>query len=238
MEDNQVHHSHNDHHTHTRIATGGYSHVVYTELLAHLPFAAFSVACGFVVLSILYFIGLTIHEPLVMRKGYHVMFHSFHYLHIVYAVMGTMVAFSRFSPKLLKGIAVSLISPAIFCTLSDVILPAIAGRLLGVGMHVHICFLSWHDLMNVIPLMLIGLVTGLAMRHSHASSLGLFSLKSHFVHILISSLASLFYVVSHGFDEWHGFMGLLFFLLVIAVVVPCTVSDIVVPLYFARDKSV
>jgi hypothetical protein len=32
-------------------------------------------------------------------------------------------------------------------------------------------------------------------------------------------------------------MGLLFLFLVIAVVVPCTLSDVVVPWYFARMKN-
>ncbi len=59
-------------------------------------------------------------------------------------------------------------------------------------------FLSGHDCMNVFPFMIVGLITGLALRKHHEVSLGFFSLASHFIHILISSLASLFYVVSWG----------------------------------------
>jgi hypothetical protein len=213
-----------------------HEHSLYDELACHLPYAAFSVAFGFVVLSLLYFIGLNGMQPALMRKGYHVLFHSFHYLHIVYAVIGTMVTFSRFSRNLVRGVILSVVSPAIFCTLSDVVLPALAGEILGVDMKIHICFLSWYDALNVIPLMLVGLVTGIVLRSHKESSLGFFSLGSHFVHILISSLASLFYMVSYGFGEWYQSMGLLFLLLVIAVVVPCTLSDVVIPMYFARAK--
>jgi len=79
-----------------------------------------------------------------------------------------------------------------------------------------------------------GLVCGLALNRHHESSLGFFSLASHFVHILISSLAALFYVAAGGFSQWPHVMGWLFFFIVIAVVIPCTVSDIIIPMYFAR----
>jgi ABC-type dipeptide/oligopeptide/nickel transport system permease subunit len=206
---------------------------ILSEIGCHLPWATFSIAFGFILLSILHFIGLNLSRSLASH-GYHILFHSFHYLHIVYAVVGTMVTFSRFSSALGRGIILSIVSPTFFCTLSDVALPTLAGNLLGVKMDMHICFSS--ELHNIVPLLLMGLITGLVLRVHHESSLSFFSLGSHFVHILISSLASLFYMVSYGFDQWHESMGLLFFFLVIAVVVPCTLSDVVVPWYFARRK--
>lgn len=226
MENNHTDHTHTSHETSLR-----------DELACHFPYAAFSVALGFVVLSFTYFLGLTIADASKLRKGYHVLFHSFHYLHLVFATTGTLVTFSRFSRNIARGLIVSLISPAIFCTLSDIALPALAANLLGVSMHVHICFFEWRDALNVLPFMIVGLMCGLALRRHHEASLGFFSLGSHFVHILISSLAALFYIVSYGFDKWHHSMGYLFFFLVIAVVIPCTVSDIVIPMYFARTKN-
>lgn len=172
-----------------------------------------------------------------IRKNYHILFHSFHYLHLVFAVTGTFVTFSRFSKNTFRGIIVSLIAPAIFCTLSDVALPSLAGDLLGVSMKMHVCFIHWHDTLNLIPFMIVGIINGLLLRKHSETSLSLFSLGSHFVHILISSLAALFYMVSFGFEAWYDSMGILFFFLVIAVVLPCTISDIVVPLYFARYKA-
>ena len=65
----------------------------------------------------------------------------------------------------------------------------------------------------------------------------LFSLGSHFIHILISSLAALFYMVSHGFDNWYPSMGILFLFLVVAIVIPCTFSDVVVPMYWAGRNN-
>lgn len=187
-----------------------------------------------IVVSLFQFVGLAIPDEGALLGAYHTLFHSFHYLHLLFAVMGTFVAFSRFSSALLPALIISLISPAFFCTVSDVLLPTWAVHLLGVDMHMHICFTNLHDTLNVLPFMLVGLVCGYALQRHHEASLGFFSLGSHFVHILISSLAATFYIVSFGFWDWYSDMGLLYAMLVGAVVVPCTVSDIVVPYFFSR----
>jgi hypothetical protein len=231
--DKNRNHNHNHNHNHSHSHQSHESSIL-SEISCHLPWATFSIAFGFILLSILHFVGLGSSRPSTLSHGYHILFHAFHYLHIVYAVVGTMVTFSRFSSAIVRGVVLSVLSPSFFCTLSDVALPTLAGNLLGVKMDMHICFIS--ELHNIIPLLIMGLITGLVLRAHHESLLSFFSLGSHFFHILISSLASLFYMVSYGFDKWHQSMGLLFFFLVIAVVVPCTLSDVVVPWYFARRK--
>jgi len=225
-------HDHTEAHSHEE-----HEYSLSSELACHLPYATFSVAISFILLSLLNFVslGFSASERTILG-GYHVLFHAFHYLHIVFATTGTLVAFSRYSKNLFRGVMVAMVFPAIFCTLSDVALPAVAGELLGLHMGIHICFFSLPDLMNVLPFMLMGLVTGFAIARHHKPSLGFVSLGSHFVHILISSLAAIFYVVSYGMEAWNAFMGMLFILLIVAVVVPCTISDVIIPMYFARCK--
>lgn len=220
--------SHDEHHSHESHETS-----LLNELACHWPWATFSIAFGFILLSIISFLGLGI-DSYAKIGGYNVLFHSCHYLHIVYAVVGTMVAFARFSSALPRALAFSIVIPSVFCTLSDIALPTLAGNILGVKMHMHICFFS--ELHNIIPLLLVGLFTGYLLRLHHESMLGFFSIGSHFIHILISSLASIFYMVSYGFEQWHQHMGLLFLFLIIAVVIPCTLSDLVIPWYFSQKK--
>lgn len=208
------------------------------ELIHHFPFAAFSVASGFIALSVFYFLGeVAGASTKALNEAYHTLFHAFHYLHLVFATTGTFVMFSRFSKRLIPGLLVATISPAIFCTLSDIALPALAGNILGVSMGVHICFAHLHDTLNLIPFVVVGLLNGVFLRWHSEAALSFFSVRAHFVHILISSLAAMFYMVSFGFDRWYDSMGLLFIFLILAVVVPCTVSDVVVPMYFARFKA-
>ena len=218
--------SHDHHHD-----SGSFS----DELMHHLPYAIFSVAVGMTILSLLDYTSGISSLGHIARKdactGYHMLFHSFHFLHILFAATGTIITFSRFSKSFWQALVVGIVSPMIFCILSDVLLPYLAGRLMGVDMELHISF--HREIQNVLPFLGVGVVNGLVLRHHHSAMLPVFSLGSHVAHILISSLAGLFYMVSHGFDNWYPQMGIVFLFLVVAVVVPCTLSDVLVPMYWA-----
>jgi hypothetical protein len=246
---NSYKHTHaHDHHDHVHDHGHEHEHSFTQELMHHLPYAIFSVALGMVILSLLDYTSSTSSLGFTQAhghahghthgnggcQGYHLLFHSFHFLHILFAATGTVITFSRFSKNKLKALIVGTVSPAFFCMLSDVLLPYVAGRMLGVNMELHICF--YRELHNIVPFLAVGLLNGMVLRSHHTSMLRMFSLGSHFVHILISSLASLFYMVSHGLHNWYPQMGYVFLFLVIAIVIPCTFSDVIVPMYFAGVK--
>ena len=74
------------------------------------------------------------------------------------------------------------------------------------------------------------------MKDHEAETKGYVSIWSHFTHIFISSLASSFYLVSHGFHNWSSDRFCIFSINY-CVVVPCTLSDIVVPMYVCIRKN-
>lgn len=206
---------------------------LYSELICHFPYAVFSVALGLVILSFLSVMPLS---NQMRASSSDLMFHCFHFIHILFASTGTYVTFARFSSNKSRAFLVSILSPIFFCSLSDVIIPYIGGNMLGVTMSFHLCFLS--EYMNIVPFLVAGILNGFALSKDHHSKQGLYSLFSHAAHIVVSSLASLFYLVSHGFYDWHESIGTVFIFLVIAVVIPCTLSDVVVPMLIARaDKK-
>lgn len=224
-------------HDHSECAPHGNDRtgLLVAELLHHFPYAIMSLALGFIVLSFLHvcaFHGLDVNAA---AKGARILFHSFHFLHIMFAVSGSLVMFSRYSSNLVKGVAVSIVSSLFFCTLSDVIVPYLSGLLLGVKMRFHVCLYS--ELYNVVPFLFIGLMNGLVVGRHGQHVKGLYVLGSHFSHILISALASLSYLISEGLYKWYPQMGMLFFYQVIGVLIPCTLADVVVPLIFARNKQ-
>lgn len=200
------------------------------EIITHFPYAVFSVALGLIGAALLTYFSFGATAQTV-KKGTHILFHTFHFLHIVFAATGAMVTFFRFSNKVLKGIVVSTVSTVFFCVLSDVLLPYASGVLLGVNMDLHICFHS--ELMNVIPFLVIGIFNGWVLNKHRRGLQSYYSLWSHFTHIFVSSIASLLYMVGNGFDDWAHFMGPIYCLLILSVVVPCTLSDLVVPMFFA-----
>lgn len=208
---------------------GPHNHTVYSEIVCHLPYAVFASAFALAILS---FVSVNHTNPAQLCKTSNSLFHSFHFMHIVFAATGTLITFLRFSQSKMRALVVAIISPAIFCTLSDAIIPYFAGKMMGVSMTFHLCFLTeWH---NIIPFFVAGLINGFILGEHHESKQEVYSLFSHVVHILVSSLASLFYLVANGCTNWFDSIGMVFIFLVIAVVVPCTLSDIVVPIFLAK----
>lgn len=215
--------------------TYDHGHTLGGELVCHLPYAIISVAFCLIILSFVSFSTLHYEDSTWMVKGSDMLFHSLHFMHIVFAATGSLLMFFRYSKNIIKGFIVASLSTATFCTLSDSILPYIGGRLLGVDMHWHLCFLS--ELPNVLPFLIVGLINGYILsRHKDAHQMH-YSVSSHAAHIFVSSLASSFFLIAHGFVDWYQFIGAVFIFLIIAVVVPCTLSDVVVPMSFARTDN-
>ncbi len=227
-EDKKCEHNHEHNHEHSHEHGCSFTE----ELVHHFPYAIISVACGMIVLSLINFL---VPANASNSNGYHSLFHSFHFLHILFAATGAIITFSRFSNNLIKTLLVGIISPAFFCILSDVFFPFLAGKILGADIGLHICF--HEEWQNVLPFLIVGILNGLLLRRYGSKTLALFSVGSHFAHILISSLAGLFYMVSHGFSNWYPQMGMLYLLLIFAIVIPCTLSDVIVPMYFAGDNK-
>ncbi|MDI6883741.1 MAG: hypothetical protein QMD00_01160 [Hadesarchaea archaeon] len=93
-------------------------------------------------------------------------------------------------------------------------------------MDLHLCLLT-HPWLVIIPALagaVIGALTGRWTKCPHAA------------HVLISTLASLFYLMAFGVVDWLIRFPLVFVVLFIAVWVPCCMSDIVFPLLFVRKR--
>ena len=58
---------------------------------------------------------------------------------------------------------------------------------------------------------------------------------SHSLHVFASTMASIFYMVGPlGMVAWIGVLGQVFLFVVLAVMVPCCLSDIVFPLLMSK----
>lgn len=209
-------------------------HTIMGELICHLPYAIFSVAFGLTVLSFVTYFSFT-DAPALLCQRADVLFHSFHFMHIVFAATGALLTFFRFSRNMFRALLLGIFCPMVFCTLSDSVLPYYGGKILGVPMHFHLCFVT--ELANVLPFLIVGILNGFVMSKHHGERQWLYGITSHAVHILISSLAAIFFLVSHGCTDWYRIIGAVFIFLIIAVVVPCTLSDVVVPMLFARADA-
>lgn len=197
------------------------------EIFCHFPYAIFSVALAMVVTSFISYPKAELVSEIAYR-----LFHNFHFLHLLFAASGTILMFRRYSNNVVMSLIVGFSVPAVFCTVSDAFLPYLGGKILGLDMHLHWCFIS--HLNTVFPFLVGGIVNGWVMSaHNHSKQM-FYSLGFHFAHIFVSSMAGLLYLISFGFDDWWKKMGFVFLYLSFAVLVPCIMSDVVVPMFFAR----
>lgn len=154
-------------------------------------------------------------------------FHILHPLHICLSAIATTSVFWRYERRLVKALLVGFFGTLIPCGLSDYVFPFIGGRMLGQRMALHICLVD-HP-MVILPFLLLGMLGGLLFEERFAGS----SVFSHAAHVFVSSLASLLYLVSFGFTGWLADTQLVFpvfLVVVIAVWIPCCLSDIAVPI--------
>jgi hypothetical protein len=219
----------------------------YHELLHHFPYATMSVALALMLLTLIHVLFYSNPQDLVtvastccggheeitaQAAGLDTLFHCFHFAHILFATSGTIVTFRRYSQRIWVGLLVGTLSSMVFCTLSDVLLPYAAGRILGIEMDLHICFAS--ELSNILPFLFVGLFNGWVMSQLPEFRTQENSLFLHFLHTFISAMASIFYAVGHGLSDFYSNFGLFFLLMIIAVILPCTLSDVIAPIFFAK----
>jgi hypothetical protein len=225
-------HNHHEHGHHSNGECG--SSLIVQELMCHAPYAIFAVTTCLAVALFWSFSSVGGVLGVAACMGARALFHGFHFIHIVFSATGVLVTFFRFSKKrnVLRGFVVGGITAASVCILSDTVLPYLGGRILGVPIEFHFCWL--HELHNVIPFLLIGLCNGWILSTHHTDRQTNYSALTHTGHILASSFASLFYLISYGFVTWYANLGMVFLVLLVAVVVPCTMSDVVIPMLVAR----
>ena len=214
-----------NHHHHNR---GSWVALIKEETLCHLPYALVSVVIGIIGVGILTHVIPSRDIPVVG----HQLFHVFHYLHLLFAGAGVILSFRSYSSRVIPSLVIGFCVPSFFCTLSDAIIPYFGGKVLKVSMHFHWCFRD--HFLTVIPFLASGIALGWAVNHHAKKNKMYFLLFSHISHILISSMASTLYLVTFGFLNIWSQVHMVFLFLLVAVLVPCTLSDVVVPILFAK----
>jgi hypothetical protein len=215
---------------------------LFVEMKHHLPYGIAAVVASMVVLRLA--------PSSFMQHGHShccgggmfgsfSFFHSLHHLHAIFASATSVMTFRRYSKSLGLAIFGGFFVPPIFCTLSDILLPYIGGNLIGAKMELHLCALQ--NPLFFTSAALIGIALGLFLsKHSSKNNAGIFhaALASHFLHEFVSALASLAYLGSFGFSGWWNSPVSVFLLMVAAVLIPCTMSDLVMPIVCAKALGI
>ena len=161
-------------------------------------------------------------------------FHLFHPLHICLSAIATTSLFWRHERHLVRAVWVGAWGTIIPCGLSDYFFPYVGGLLLRQPMRLHVCLVEHPQLF--FPFLALGILGGFWAEERLTGS----HLFSHGAHVFVSSAASLLYLVAFGFTSWITdvrFIFPAFFTIVLAVWIPCCISDIAIPITAAHSHA-
>lgn len=160
------------------------------------------------------------------------LFHVFHPAHMLFSAAATTAMFWRYERRVIKALVIGLIGAIGICGLSDIVMPQLSLGMLGKRTPWHVCVYE-HPSM-VLSFAAVGVMVGLAASAGvHRSTF-----FSHSLHVFCSTMASTFYLIGPlGQLAWIDDVGVVFLFIIVAVMVPCCLSDIVFPLFLAQGAK-
>jgi hypothetical protein len=190
------------------------------ELREHIPFTALGALTGIPIMALI----LLFDVPYDTAETF---FYTFHFAHIFLSAFVTTALYLRYRKgKIWTAILIGWTGALVTCTASDVFLPYLGGTLLLAETELHIPFIE-HP--YTIPLGLGGAAIGYWKQTTKVP---------HFGHVLLSTWASLFYILAfaHIAANWIALLPVIVLILFLSVWLPCVGSDIVYPLLFVRKE--
>ena len=151
---------------------------------------------------------------------------------MLFSAAATTAMFWRYEHKMGKAVVIGLAGAIGVCGLSDIVMPHLSLMMLRKPVPWHICVIK-HPQM-VFSFAAVGVIVGLAaavgVRHS--------TFFSHSLHVFSSTMASIFYLIGpFGRLGWIDSVGIVFLFIIVAVMVPCCLSDIVFPLLLTKRSK-
>ncbi|MBI3323389.1 MAG: hypothetical protein HYZ95_02870 [Candidatus Omnitrophica bacterium] len=207
---------------------GRFGHIL-EELREHLPYTVLAALIGVGFMALINFEAALTNRQAVLPEASRDLFHTFHFSHLFFSAIATTAMFWRHDRMLGKTLLVGFFGTVLPCGTSDVVFPFVGGRMLGVPMEFHLCLVE-HPFL-VLPFVLGGIGVGFLLPPVQRSTI-----FSHAAHVILSSSATMLYLISFGVADWLRFAALVFLLLIAAVMIPCCTSDIVFPLLFTRQR--
>lgn len=155
-------------------------------------------------------------------------FHITHPLHVFLSAIATAAIFYKHSRRFITALPVGIVGAIAPCSLSDIFIPYVGGRLLlsVEELELHFCLLI-HPHLVLIPAALGTLIGVLLVRVIPHPSL-----IPHGAHVLVSSAASSLYFIAFGPLSMVQYLLGLTLIIFIAVLLPCCFSDIAFPMLF------
>ena len=190
---------------------------ILSELKNHIPFTFLATLIAIILVGIIY------KESVLISESF---FNIIHPLHLFVSAIVSAAIFYKYKNNFSQALLIGIAGAIIIGSLSDIILPYLGGVLFQLKTSFHL-FLIEKPILTLL-VVTTGSMIGITTKVTKFP---------HFFHVLLSLFASLFYLLA--FSTSLNFIHLIsiFFIVFIAVLVPCCISDIIFPLLFVRRKN-
>lgn len=214
--------------------------IIISEFLCHLPMAILALSVSlFLVASINeYIIFLGLQNTLFYLN----LFHISHYIHILCASFSSFYSCYSLTKSINKRsilfyIIFAFINSMVFCTISDMIFPAIGSLYFQNTITMHLCLFCKSDFLNATLFSCFGILAGFCLEKGDKEYSYQIAKKVHIGHIWFGCIASILYLFSQITINIASNASILFIILFISILVPCIFSDICLPYLIAQYKK-
>lgn len=187
------------------------------ELKHHAPFTLIATALAIIVIILIKFILNLSFE----KEAFEIL----HPIHIIASAMVSAGIFYKYKKNVLQAIGVGIFSAILIGSFSDVLLPYIGGITFGLKTNLHLPILE--EPLMILGSAIFGSLIGIGTKLTKLP---------HLTHVGLSIFASLFYLLAFSatFSPFMFFIALI--IVFVAVLIPCCVSDILLPFFFLGKK--
>jgi hypothetical protein len=186
------------------------------ELKHHLPFTATATLIAVLISLIL------IKIP---NFNSELTFGILHPIHILASAIVTSALFYCYKKNFFQAILIGVIGSIIIGSFSDIIFPWLGGTIFQFHPHFHLPIIEKPIL--ILSASILGGIIGVSTKITKLP---------HFVHVFLSVFASLFYLLTFSTTINIGYFIIAFIIIFIAVIIPCCLSDIILPFIFIKER--
>lgn len=185
---------------------------ILKELKDHVPFTTAATAVAVMLTAF-----LLIKQNLIVYAVS--LFYIFHPLHILFSSVVSAAIFYKYKKNIFLALSAGVIISVLIGSISDVLFPYISVSLFSIPISFNLPAIE--NPIIIFGIAILGSVVGVITRKTKAP---------HFIHVLISVFASLLYIFAYSANFSPLTIFLIFIITSISVVIPCCLSDIVLPI--------
>ena len=192
---------------------------ILDELKEHLPFTALAT-----LISMIIAVFFLIKQDFLNYSL--TFFYIFHPAHLFFSSIVSTAIFYNYKKKVVQSLLFGVFIALVIGSLSDIIFPYVGSLIFKIPTEFHLPEIE--SPLLIFGVSIAGAIFGIIFKRTKVP---------HFLHIFISIFASLLYIFAYSTNFNSLTILLIFIITIIAVTVPCCLSDIILPVLFSKKKN-